>query len=295
MKGILSKALPNPIKKTLTSSKFYISLKAKNLANTSKRLDVCAAQLSHNLLLCRHASLENKTCMEIGSGWVLSHALVCYLLGAKRVIATDIFPCAQPKALQTAIGGMVTSIPRDLLAPFSKHELVRDRIDQLQKIKNFNFNELEKIGIEYRSPIDLSKESIGESVDFIYSNSVLEHVPKGAVRSLLANLNEHLNAGGTMLHAIHLEDHKSIKHHPFEFLKEVKDYSIQHETDRGNRIRSSEWLDIFQQLPNSEYQTIYSHSRVDTPLPETIDPTIAHTGEQDLRISHLGILTKSTR
>ena len=69
-----------------------------------------------------------------------------------------------------------------------------------------------------RSPVDFATaEKLNTPVDFIYSNSVLEHVPVDDVPALLNNLVESLNQGGTMIHCIHLEDHKDINRYPFDY------------------------------------------------------------------------------
>src|SRR3989338_5478959 len=161
MKNLILKILPHALKekiKMLGCLKRRQSVKnAIQLALSSKRIDICAAQFAHMLHLSRHPSLEGKTCLELGAGWVLSHALVCYLLGAKRVIATDIAPLAQPKAIIFALENAVMSIPRDILAPFSDHSRIRKRLIRLSSIREFNFERLKEIGIEYQSPVDFAK------------------------------------------------------------------------------------------------------------------------------------------
>ena len=89
MQGIISHILPNALKRKIRQSQSdnETHKSAIRLASSSKRIDICAAQFAHNFHLSKHPSIEGKICLEIGAGWVLSHAVVCYLLGAKRVIA----------------------------------------------------------------------------------------------------------------------------------------------------------------------------------------------------------------
>lgn len=264
------------------------------MASSSKRIDICAAQFAHVFHLAKHPPLEGKVCAEVGAGWVLSHALVCYLLGAKKVIATDIRPNAYPECIPFALKEAIAYIPRDVLAPFSDHSLIRERYNRLLSVTRFSFDILkEDFGIEYLSPINFASEKLNAPVDFIYSSSVLEHVPHEDVSVLLENLGDSLNPGGTMIHCIHMEDHKDINGNPFEFLKiPGAEYPRNLQSNRGNRIRASEWRNLFDNLKGYESDFIYNYSRLDKPLPESIDASIRYIDEADLRLSHIGVYTR---
>ena len=296
MKKAIQQMIPEFLKNMIRNTSLYKNHQAKNypayLASNSKRLDICSAQFAHILHLSGVSSLSGKTCLEIGSGYVLSHAIVCYLLGAKRIIATDVFPHAAPEVLSLAATESIASIISDILSPFEKHELLRARLDKLLSIKKYDFSILNELGIEYIAPIDFAANKVNASVDFIYSNSVLEHVPKEDVVSVLNNLTGILDANGSMIHCIHLEDHKDIPHDPFQFLSISKDgYPRSSETSRGNRIRYSEWKKVFGDLKDVSTQYIYCHSRRDIHIPESIDSSVSFLDEEDLRVSHIGAYT----
>jgi len=213
--------LPKQIISSIQHSNHFNKIIAKRYASSSKRIDICSAQIAHFLHLSKINSLEGKVCLEIGSGWVLTHALVYYLLGAKKVIASDIVACAQPHTLYKAIHESVFSIPRDILSPFADHSLIKERFNKLLSIPKFTLDSLRDLGIEYRAPIDLAQEKLNFPVDFIYSNSVLEHVPCEDIPFLLKNISSDLNPGGMMVHCIHLEDHKDILNAPFDFFSVI--------------------------------------------------------------------------
>lgn len=289
----VGKRLPFGLKQRIWQSGAYTRRTAVRLASTSKRIDICAAQFAHVLHLSKHPPLEGKICLEIGAGWVLTHALVCFLLGARKVIATDIAPCAQPRTLGLAVREAVGSIPRDILAPFSDHSLIRERFERLTSIPRFTFDTLKELGIEYRSPVDFAAEKVNTPVDFIYSYSVLEHVPVEDTPKLLTNLAEALTPGGTMLHCIHLEDHRDIGRRPFEFLSAAEtEYTRKLQTERGNRIRSSGWRKLFNALPGTSSAWLYRYVRSDRDPPHGIDPSIVYCDEEDLRTSHIGVYTR---
>lgn len=293
MRRLVSRLLPSALKQKIRQSHYYTHRTAVGLASSSKRIDVCSAQFAHVLHLSKHPPIEGKTCLEIGAGWVLTHALVCYLLGARRVIATDIVACAQPDTISFALRDAVASIPRDILAPFSDYSRIRERFDRLTSISRFSFETLRELGIEYRSPVDFAAEKVNTPVDFIYSQSVLEHVPTEDVPALLSNLAESLNQGGSMIHCIHLEDHRDSSRHPFDFLSVPGErYTRELQSARGNRIRCSEWRRLFGNLEGMKTELLFGYSRPEMPLPESIDPSVPHHDDHDLRTSHIGVYAR---
>lgn len=281
----------NILIKILKDNSLYKYRSAKILARGPKRLDICSAQFAHGLHLCKNISLQDKVCLEIGSGWVLTHALVAHLLGAKRVIAIDLNKYLRPEVLSFAVKESITSVVRDILAPFESHQILRDRLYHLLKIKEFDLEVLAELGIEYRAPFDLLKDNLGESVDFIYSASVLEHIPHKIVPNLLFKLSDCLKTQGFMMHMIHLEDHQDIQNKPFEFLKlPCSSYSEEMESRRGNRIRASHWQTLFNSLKNCSSEVLYKYSREIELLPEKLElEGIENESTEDLLISHLGI------
>lgn len=293
MRKTLYRVLPVSLRERLLASDLYNTFTASRFASTSKRVDVCAAQLASVLHLANHKPIAGKTCLEIGSGFVLSHAVICYLLGAKSVIATDVVRHAVPKTLSTALRKSIPYLPRDLLAHFDDHSAIRERYNRLLKCKTFNFDNLKDFGIEYIAPIDLAKERLNTPIDFVFSNSVLEHVPQVDIYNLINNLSQDLSPGGTMIHNIHLEDHKNISGGPFDFFTISREhYSKIDEGRRGNRLRKSKWEIIFREIANTESKFIYSWQRKDVEVPQDIDESIQHTDMDDLITSHISILTR---
>ena len=296
MKQFIKSILPAPMLDAIQHSRQFNKRVAERYARTSKRIDICSAQLAHYLHLSKHAPLEGKVCLEVGSGWVLSHAVVCYLLGAARVIATDIFPFAQPQALRTAVRNSISYLPRDILSAFASHSLMRNRFDRLLSIRRFSFDALKELGIEYIAPFDFGKAALDVPVDFVYSISAFEHVPCGDIAMVMKNIVVNLNPGGTMIHCIHLEDHQDSLNHPFGFLSvAADDFSPSVQSQRGNRIRRSRWRELFGSLENTTSRYIYEWTREDRPIPARIDPSIVYKDEADLRVSHIGVYTEKMR
>jgi SAM-dependent methyltransferase len=290
MLRLLKKIIPEKIKIKRQNIK-----EAQHLATSIKHLDICASQVAHMLHLSGRPSIEGKVCVEVGSGWVLSHALIFHLLGAQKVIATDIAPLAYPQFLFDSVHRAELSLVRDILAPFSEHSLVRKRLEALSALPLFSFDTLKSLGIEYRAPIDFSVSGLDVPYDVIYSFSVLEHVYNEKIPALLNNLAINLQPNGVMLHAIHLEDHKDFINHPFAFLSEpALKFTEYMQNERGNRIRSGQWMELLDDIKGLKWQFIYKWDRKDRELPNKIDCSIRNAGVEDLRVSHLGIFGKKS-
>jgi hypothetical protein len=96
-----------------------------------------------------------------------------------------------------------------------------------------------------------------------------------------------------MLHCIHLEDHNDSNNNPFEFYEiDEENYSIAMQSERGNRIRKSQWVEIFSNIKNIEYQILYEWSRSEKNFSSKISPSIIFTDNKDIKVSHLGVFAQ---
>jgi hypothetical protein len=274
------KAILRPLKHKYPSVfSCYKPSRAKYWAHNDKRLDLVSAQLAYMLHFIGNR-VSNRTCLEIGSGWVLSHALAFHLLGAARVYATDLIRLARPEVLKIAIGDSSQSLIRDILSPYEDHEVLRERLNRIFSIKNWSFDTLSELGIEYRAPFNILTDN-HDPVDFAFSISVLEHINKSDASSFVDKLCEHSRE---QFHFIHLEDHYSSEK-PFGFLS-VKDYPEALQLERGNRIRSDQWISMFEK--NKSVKVIHRWIRK-KPIPDYIDGSILYSDQRDLKTSHLGL------
>ncbi|MBD2726012.1 hypothetical protein H6G96_06660 [Nostoc sp. FACHB-892] len=302
MKKLANSLLNESTKSIIRSSEIYQLLFNKihssKLAVAGKKLDICANEIAIYLLQCGKGKyvLRDKICLEIGSGWLLTHSLVFYLLGAKKVYATDVYPLLQTENIFKAVCKSVHWSVLDSLSTFEDREIIRLRLEKLLSLKQLSVEALQDLGIEYIAPIDLSQiMPSSEKIDFIFSKSVLEHVPVDDVVPLLKNLVSSLSEDGFMFHLIHLLDHKNLNERPFDFfVYQQAAYSIELQSRWGNRIRRSQWAQIFSNLKDVDSKFLFEWSCKDRELPEKIDPSIQYIDEEDLRISHIGVLGEFT-
>ncbi|MBN3899050.1 MAG: hypothetical protein V7L14_27830 [Nostoc sp.] len=302
MKNIVKSLLDERTKSTIRSSELYQALynrmHSSKLAVAGKRLDICANEIAIYLLQAGKEKyvLRDKICLEIGSGWLLTHSLVFYLLGAKKVYATDVYPLLQPENILKAVCKSVDWSILDSLSTFEDREIIHLRLKKLLSLRNLSVEVLRDLGIEYIAPIDLSQKLPSkERIDFIFSKSVLEHVPVDDVVPLLENLVSSLSEDGFMFHLIHLLDHKNLNERPFDFFVYPQEaYSRELQSRWGNRIRRSQWKQIFSNLKHLDSKFVFEWSCKDAELPEKIDSSIEYTDEEDLRISHIGVVGEFT-
>lgn len=297
MKSLVNGILNDHTKMLIKSSRIYQivdnKIHANKLANSGKRLDICTNEFAIYMLHCGREKyvLRDKVCLEIGSGWLLTHSLLFYLLGAKKIYATDVAPLLQSDCIIKAVCNSVEWSILDSLSTFEDRELIKYRLNKLLSVKKFTIEKLQEFGIEYIAPVDLSQKlPIDAKIDFIFSKSVLEHVPIDDVVPLLENIINGLAEDGFMFHLIHLSDHKDLINRPFDFLTySQEDYSRYLQTTWGNRIRRSQWQQIFSQFPQLYFKFVFEWSCNDRQLPDKINPCIQYIDEKDLRVSHIGV------
>jgi SAM-dependent methyltransferase len=218
---------------------FLDPLRARHLAKTRKRFSVVEAKLERRLALAGIASLAGKRCMEFGCGLMPTELACFWLRGARELIGVDYNRIARFRYMALAL----REEPR--LAGF------RPAI------------------IDYRAPFDMSTQHI-PNVDFIHSESVLEHVAPNDVPAVLRNLRDCLSPGGVMVHSIDLRDHDDLANNPHGFLDDPAYDSRRDHDARGNAIRKSAWISLF----SATGMKIESHPEQATPgrpLPSEVD------------------------
>lgn len=229
------------------SSKFNNMIATRD-ASGKCRIDRFAHLFSDYLTAASIVSIEDRRCLEIGTGYVGSSPVVMWLLGARAITSIDLNRLLTPDALRESI----LSVERkDLFDILAKHVtskvLLSNRISQIYAWADSKQEKLPDC-FSYLAPFDILTDKFDtEHFDFIFSVSTLEHIPRSIVRQFVGRISSVMASGGAGLHFIDLTDHFDSKNNPFGFLAlEDEDYSDDSDADsRGNRIRGSQWLDVF--------------------------------------------------
>lgn len=177
-------------------------------------------------------TLESEfTCLELGPGDSLLSALVAYACGAKQIYLLDVGRFAsmdlalyQRAAAQLKACGL--RVPQTF-----------DSVDEM----------LRKCGAQYLSNGLAGLESIAsDSVDFIWSHSVLEHVRKSEFTDTAIQCRRILRATGFASHHVDLKDHLARALNNLRFSEKVWESRLFRNSGfYTNRIRYSEMLADF--------------------------------------------------
>ena len=212
----------------------YHKIQNKNQAN-NLNLKLISAKDTFNELekLCSFLKidLKEKTILEIGSGWVPSLPyLFLYKSFAKKIITYDINKHYQEHNLKNF------------------NELFESKYNVLLNVDEKNL----PLEVEYIPNCNVS-DCKDQSVDVVFSRFVFEHVPTEEIKNIHQKFQLNLKKGTYIIHFISPSDHRAYTDKTLtlqDFLKYSKKEwdKIQTRFDYHNRLRFSEYLNIFKEL-----------------------------------------------
>lgn len=144
---------------------------------------------------------------EIGTGW-LPVLPVCFsLLDAGMCVSFDLSrhlhrsaTARLPKLLEPHVARIGAAAGKDA-------EEVRAKIGRLVRAPDAE-TLLRMARIEYRAPADFARSGLpADSVDVVFSNSVLEHLPRETLDAVLVESRRVLKPGGRVVHGVACGDH----------------------------------------------------------------------------------------
>jgi hypothetical protein len=125
---------------------------------------------------------------EFGAGWELGVPLTYYLLGVRRQILTDIRWNLRPDLINAAISQFhVLEADIKNLTGSSAKEMLPIRLIALSQLQDF--------GITYRMCDAARTDVTSESIDFVSSTTILEHVPAAEIPRILVECKRLLRPG----------------------------------------------------------------------------------------------------
>jgi SAM-dependent methyltransferase len=155
----------------------------------------------------QYVELKGSSVLEIGTGWDAINTLLLYLMGARTIYTYDHISHVRYKLLQNVINQIENQIEQiQSITSIPKSELM----DRLAKVKDgANIESIfGRANIVYRAPGDATKTGLpNNSIDLVYSNAVLEHVPESMIHDLTVETKRILRPNGVAYHVIGLHDH----------------------------------------------------------------------------------------
>jgi methyltransferase family protein len=215
-------------------------------------------------------AIEGLSAVEIGTGWAPVIPMLFWLFGQKVCNTYDISSLLSPllvieTAKQLLEHPFAKTPPIKLNNPVAFEER-RQLLNKLITTGASGNDILEYCGINYHAPCDASKTGLAnQSVDIIYSNTVLEHVPPDELNGLFAESHRILSQNGYILHLIDMSDHFAHSDptiSSINFLQFSEKAFAKYNTCflYQNRLRVSAWRQI---MSDQEFKIIYWQTNID--------------------------------
>jgi SAM-dependent methyltransferase len=187
--------------------------------------------------------------MEIGTGWHPALPLCFILAGARSIATFDIVRLLGETEIYRLLGSLDMHVPRIAELAGENAATIHTRLVELRRTKNLG-ELLSKSCIEYFAPADGRATGLmPASIDLVYSNSVLEHVPREVICGLMEESFRVLKPGGLVLHNVGCNDHYAFFDKSISFVNflqygerewRIWNNPIQYQ----NRLRAPEFVDL---------------------------------------------------
>jgi SAM-dependent methyltransferase len=148
--------------------------------------------------------------LEMGSGWYTTLPLCLYLAGAKSVDTVDLERHMRPDLMLECARRIERCVRMIAEAGARNAEEVLERQRATVRALQSGASIDEATGgvIRYRAPADASATGHADaSLDVVFSNSVLEHVPGPTIERCFAEARRILRPGGVIFHSANCGDH----------------------------------------------------------------------------------------
>ncbi len=190
----------------------------------------------HHFKYYKNKNLKNFTMLELGPGDSVASAVLAYSYGTSKTFLIDVADFAA----------------KDLKIYKKIIELLSEREDVVRIPEGFNsFEDLLRIcnAVYLTQGLQSIKTLPNNSVDFVFSNAVLEHIYRDEFYELIAELYRITKVGGIQSHTVDLQDHIKGSLNNLRFSSRVYDsYFFRHSGFYTNRIRYSQMLQFFREV-----------------------------------------------
>lgn len=154
--------------------------------------------------------IQGQRFFEIGTGWYPTFPFACYLAGAAHVTTVDLTRHVRRELVVACADRLGAALARIAAAAEVDEAGVRARHARLvaQLARSTDLSAATDGVVAYLAPADATRSDLAaDSVDCIFSNSVLEHVPPDAIDGMYREAMRILAPGGIMFHSVNCGDH----------------------------------------------------------------------------------------
>jgi hypothetical protein len=190
--------------------------------------------------------IEQLRCFEFGAGWDLAGPIAYFSMGINHQLLVDIRPGVRLELINDQLDKLARHIPE--LERVYGRSLRRPAVTTINSISELK----QHFGIEYRAPADARSTGLPDnSIDFISTNSTLEHIPEEDVQKILIECHRIITEEGLMVHFVDMKDHyayfdSSVSVYNFLSLGTFAWFIINSDLQYQNRLRISDYRKMFE-------------------------------------------------
>ena len=247
-------------------------------------------------------ALEGATMVEIGTGWYPTFPFCLYLAGVARVYTFDLHRLLEADMvhlLADRLAAHVALIAREARRP--EDEVKAEQVALARAVTaGASLSHASGGIVDYRAPADASRTAlVAESVDVVFSNSVLEHVPAPMIEACFAEAKRVLRPGGVMFHSVNCGDHYAYSDRAIDQLHYLQFSAEEWEKWNNeflyqNRLRAIDFLDIarhagFTIEVDTSRATPARLAQLDA---IAVDPAFAHYTREQLAITSVDFVAR---
>jgi SAM-dependent methyltransferase len=196
-----------------------------------------------------NARVSGQVLMEIGSGWYPTLPVAFHLAGAKEIYTFDLVRHMDEDKTFRMLRRLETHLGLIAEIGHVPIEEVQSRYVKLLQMREFD-RLLEAARIHYRAPGNAATTGLpAGSVDMVFSNSVLEHVPGFVIGELFRENRRILRPGGLAVHCVACNDHyahfdKTISYVNFLRFSDKQWRLWNNSLNYQNRLRACDFLQL---------------------------------------------------
>jgi SAM-dependent methyltransferase len=247
-------------------------------------------------------SIRAGVLVEIGTGWYPALPICFSLAGITRITTYDTVRHLDASLTFRMIAALEAHLDSIAEACGTRAAEVRERHQRLLRAKDV-YSLLKLAEVEYQAPADARLTQLpSNSVDLVYSNSVMEHVRKDVIEDLMHESVRILRPGGLALHNVACNDHYAHMDRRISFVNYLQfsesqwrwwNNSLQYQ----NRLRAPEFLEM---AAKAGLNVIYKQTAV---RPGTFDalakfevaPEFQRFAPEDLAVTSVDFIARKPR
>lgn len=196
--------------------------------------------------------VEGTRFLEMGTGWYPTFPFCLYLGGAKSVITVDLNRYLKPELALRMTESLSKFLPVIAEATGKPAAALADAHRALESAVRRGASLEEATGgvVTYHAPSDASDTKLpAASLDVVFSNSVLEHVPGPVIEKCFTEARRILRPGGVVFHSVNCGDHYAYadrKIHQLNYLQfSDADWQVwNNEFLYQNRLRAVDFVEM---------------------------------------------------